>query len=250
MMDQAVLHSEAFSRYEFKYLLSAAQRSHIEEEIGHFMPIDGYAKVTDDNQYFVRSLYFDSPNAVNFHEKIDGVRTRRKYRLRTYVDTAQTGAPVFLEVKGRHNERTYKERVALDWQDVALCTEVARHAKLLRRYSATPLIEAFVYDATRKRLRPRLLVDYRRRPYSSHYDMNFRITFDAALKAAPATELFPTAANRFRAGVAGWTVLEIKFNRRVPAWFHRILQVNDMRRVSISKFVVGMKTCGLAVDLS
>jgi len=249
-MNRTILANEVFSRYEFKYLLSAALSSRVQEEVSHFMQIDHHARIADDNQYLVRSLYFDNANTTNFYEKIDGVRTRRKFRLRTYVNTEEADTPVFLEVKGRHNERTYKERVALDWRDISWCTDVARHADLQSRYQDTPLIEAFVFDATRRRLRPRLLVDYLRRPYTSHYDTNFRVTFDAAIKTAPATGLFPNAPNQFRACVAGWTVLEIKFDRRIPAWFHRILQVNNMRRLSISKFVVGMKTCKLANDLS
>jgi hypothetical protein len=44
--------------------------------------------------------------------------------------------------------------------------------------------------------------------------------------------------------------MEVKFHRRIPAWFHRILQTYNLDRVSISKFVLGMSSTGLAIDLS
>ena len=50
--------------------------------------------------------------------------------------------------------------------------------------------------------------------------------------------------------IAGYTILEVKFNRRIPAWFHRILQAHNMRRFSFSKFVRGMEATGLAINLS
>jgi len=42
--------------------------------------------------------------------------------------------------------------------------------------------------------------------------------------------------------------LEVKFFRRIPPWFHRIIQAYDLRRLSISKFARGMEVCGFAED--
>ena len=105
-------------------------------------------------------------------------------------------------------------------------------------------------DVLRRELKPRVLVDYIRRPYTSDYDMNFRITFDQQLQAMASSELHPEGWARAKSCIAGMTIMEVKFNRRIPAWFHRILQAYDLRRVSISKFVVGMKKCNIAVYLS
>ena len=33
---------------------------------------------------------------------------------------------------------------------------------------------------------------------------------------------------------------EVKFDRSIPLWFHRIIQSYNLRRESISKFVLGM----------
>ncbi len=239
-----------FSRYEFKYLLPLRLREMIEAEVQQFMRYDGFVDPDLENQYLVRSLYFDTDDAANFYEKVDGLKTRRKYRVRTYTTDSTAAAPMFLEMKGRHNQRTYKHRLQLDPDDLSPILRLDGQYSLLKRYPDFPLMETFVYDVTRKRLRPRVLVDYQRRPYTSHFDLNFRVTFDQAITALATDRLFPSESGQIRSCVAGWTILEIKFHRRIPAWFHRILQAHELRSLSISKFVVGMKTCGLATDLS
>ena len=99
---------QTFQRYEFKYLLNADMRKVIETEIQQFMNFDGFVHPELGNQYVVRSLYFDDPSSSAFFDKVDGVMIRQKYRIRTYNYEWHQGLPIFLESKGRHNERTYK----------------------------------------------------------------------------------------------------------------------------------------------
>jgi SPX domain protein involved in polyphosphate accumulation len=241
---------ENFARYEFKYLLSKAVRDEIESEVRHFMTYDGHVHPEFENSYIVRSLYFDNAEADNYYEKIDGIKTRRKFRIRTYGTKADEDLPIFLEEKGRHNNRTYKQRIRIRAEDLKIAQNPSRSIELLELYPNVSLVEGFIYDIERRRLKPRVLVDYLRRPYSSPYDMNFRITFDGALSASAVDSLYPSdTAPRYLSN-AGWTILEVKFFRRIPAWFHRILQAHSMTRLSISKFCKGMEICGLAVDLS
>ena len=108
----------------------------------------------------------------------------------------------------------------------------------------------FLFEVQRREEKPIVLVDYVRRPYVSSYDMNFRVTFDSELMSAPSNILFPANEVVWRHSTAGYTILEVKFQRRIPAWFHRIIQAHDMCRFSFSKFVRGMKIAGLAQDLS
>jgi hypothetical protein len=80
--------------------------------------------------------------------------------------------------------------------------------------------------------------------------MNFRITFDSILLTTATGSLFPSSFQNWTEALAGHTILEVKFNRRIPAWFHRVLQAHNLRRFSISKFVRGMEATGLAINLS
>lgn len=242
--------TEDFARYEFKYLLPLHIRDAVENEIANFMKIDGHIRNEMDNQYFVRSLYFDSPSNQAFYEKTDGIKSRSKYRIRTYDRTSDTLTPLFLEEKGRHNERTYKHRVQISKEDLPIFLNSNGATSIMAKYGGIEVAENFSADLYRKCIRPKVLVDYIRRPYTSEFDMYFRVTFDQKLQATATAHLFPEGTNQTLACIAGWTIMEVKFNRRIPLWFHRILQVYNLRRLSISKFVTGMKTCHLATDLS
>ena len=240
---------EDFSRYEFKYILNEQERSEVEEEVSHFMQYDGHVSEQLENAYLVRSLYFDNPESVNYYEKIDGLRSRRKYRLRTYGDSWSPDVPIYLEEKGRHKERTFKHRIRIRHKELPLFYSMSKRFDLLSLYPNTPLIENFIFNSTRRSTDPVVLVDYLRRPYMSPYDTNFRITFDARLVATPASALFPNSGNLWKACDAGYTIVETKFFRRIPAWFHRIIQAHNLRRLSVSKFCRGMEVCSLAENL-
>ena len=49
---------------------------------------------------------------------------------------------------------------------------------------------------------------------------------------------------------SGLTILEVKFERSIPLWFHRIIQSYNLRRQSISKFVLGMCYAKLGTETS
>tara|TARA_B110000438_G_C15627776_1_gene569521 strand:- start:379 stop:795 length:417 start_codon:yes stop_codon:yes gene_type:complete len=134
--------------------------------------------------------------------------------------------------------------------DLKFLTHPYQVDELLDTYPHLPLIESFVFSVIRRRLKPLVLVDYVRRPYTSPYDINFRITFDSALSASAVNQLYPSSVVPRYLSQAGLTILEVKFQRRIPAWFHRILQAYSLRRLSISKFCKGMEVCSLAEDLS
>ena len=103
-----------FSRFEIKYILSAKTSAIIQKIIKEFMILDGYAKFFSDNQYFVRSLYFDNDYYDNFKEKVDGLKIRHKFRIRTYSEKKNESSIIYLEKKGRFNERTYKIRTKIE----------------------------------------------------------------------------------------------------------------------------------------
>ena len=103
-----------FSRFEFKYLLNANRRAALESDLQHFLQYDPFVALRENHQYPVRSLYFDDPSYSAFHDKIDGLLSRSKFRVRTYSGSIDDDAPVFLEIKGRTNNLVFKHRVATD----------------------------------------------------------------------------------------------------------------------------------------
>ncbi|MBO37066.1 MAG: hypothetical protein CL612_04445 [Anaerolineaceae bacterium] len=240
-----------FARFEFKYVLPKALRDDVERELRFFLKFDPYVEDRPDHQYFVRSLYFDDPSYTSFYEKHDGLHTRSKFRVRTYTNDSEISAPYFLEIKGRHNNLVFKHRCELQTDGYAILesgNELTR--KVIEIAKPSNVIQQFQYEVYRKRIRPVALVDYWRRPYVSVYDPEFRMTFDERLYATNTGGLFPESSHTRRMMVAGYTVLEVKFRRHIPSWFHRIIQSFQLRRVSISKICEAVETLELAENLS
>ena len=242
--------TEFFFRYEFKYILNAETCQHIESEVSHFMRYDGHVHPELKNRYYVTSLYFDSPSSANYYEKIDGLRMRTKFRIRTYAPKFEEGLPTFLELKGRCIDRVFKHRIPIRHEDLPLFLEPEKSFKLIELYPDNWLIRRFIYEVARKKLNPVVLVEYLRRPYTCDFDLNFRATFDSNLKTARSKTLFLNEKGNWISPIAGYTILEIKLHRRIPKWFHKIIQANNLRRLSVSKFCSGMEACNIAINLS
>ena len=240
---------QKFSRFEMKYIIRKSISESIQKEIRNFMIYDGYANKELKKNYFVRSLYFENNNYSNFNEKVDGVKLRHKYRIRTYSNKLDKNTPIFLELKGRENLRTYKTRFFIEQNDLNLFFEKKNYFKLKKTYSDNYLIEQFVFDCYRKNLSPKILVDYNRTPYINKSGLYFRLTFDNNIISMSNSSLYSTGLNfGWRECLAGFTILEVKFESSIPAWFQRIVQSYQLQIRSISKFVIATDTLGLASD--
>ena len=240
-----------FKRYEFKYLLRNEIASSIQNNIEQFMKLDPHTSKNLDGSYFVRSQYFENDLYANFYEKVDGMRERHKYRIRTYGQRPSEDNPIFLEKKGRKLERTMKGRIKLQQKHLDLIYS-KNFNELLKEYDYHSFIEGFVFDCVRKRLNPMIIIDYKRSPYISEYDTNFRLTFDRNIRASTPIgnkSIYAPHENQYWSDVnSGFCTLEVKFLRRFPPWFRRIIQNYNLRRLSISKFSTGIEARGLAKD--
>jgi|ETNmetMinimDraft_23_1059889.scaffolds.fasta_scaffold29606_3 hypothetical protein len=240
---------QKFSRFEMKYIIRKSISECIQKEIRNFMIYDGYANKELKKNYFVRSLYFENNNYSNFNEKVDGVKLRHKYRIRTYSNKLDKNTPIFLELKGRENLRTYKTRFFIEQNDLNLFFEKKNYFKLKKTYSDNSLIEQFIFDCYRKNLSPKILVDYNRTPYINKSGLYFRLTFDNNIVSLSNSRLYSTSLNSgWKECLAGFTILEVKFESSIPAWFQRIVQIYQLQIRSISKFVIATDTLGLASD--
>ena len=82
----------------------------------------------------------------------------------------------------------------------------------------------------------------------SKYDPDSRITFDERLEATKTDCLFPDQKAVPYQVLSGYTIVEVKFRRHMPSWFHQVIQAHELRRISVSKIVSGMERLGLARD--
>ncbi|MDJ0836382.1 MAG: polyphosphate polymerase domain-containing protein [Acidobacteriota bacterium] len=240
-----------FNRYEFKYILEPGLRRDIERELNFFMALDPFVAGKPDKKYTVRSLYFDNRGFTHYYDKIDGQLTRSKFRLRTYTRDPAEPCAAFLEIKGRHNNIVFKHRTPLDMPDGACFAEQQGGTvdRILRLSRPDEVLQQFRFELARRFIKPVMLIDYRRRPYVSRLDPEFRVTFDEQLYGEATEDLFPDKVGFRRSILTGKTVLEVKFRYHVPSWFHRIIQTYELHRISISKICKGIETFGLAPAL-
>lgn len=234
-----------FSRFECKYVLGAAQRQQVERDLLPFLRPDARGVADPAAGYFVRSLYFDDPALSAFHAKMDGLRTRSKFRLRTYATGPADPAAWYLERKGRHDGRVFKHRTLLQpgfdprARGDRLVREVLRHA------APGEVRDQFEIAVVRRRLGPLVLVDYRRHAWHCPLATDFRVTMDSELWGGQADAVWPAHASG-RGLLRGRSVMEVKFAQSVPAWFQRLAQVRDLQRRSISKVCEAILELGLA----
>ncbi len=236
-----------FSRFEFKYILPNNLRREVESELLYFLQLDPYVEQKPGKKYIVRSLYFDDPVFSCFCEKEDGMQHRYKFRHRTYTNDPGEECPSFLEIKGRHDALVFKHRIEVESQRIEgrIQTDRCETQAILDGARESEVLNKFRFEHMRKSLRPVMLIDYYRRPYISKYDPEFRLTFDEQLYGTSTQHLYPKEWENPRALLPDKTVMEVKFRRQIPSWFHRIIQFFGLRRVSISKVNYGIKANAL-----
>ena len=85
--------------------------------------------------------------------------------------------------------------------------------------------------------------------YNINKGLYFRLTFDNNIVSLSNSRLYSTSLNSgWKECLAGFTILEVKFESSIPAWFQRIVQIYQLQIRSISKFVIATDTLGLASD--
>ena len=245
-----MIENKTLQRYEFKYFLPKNIGEEIKNHVSKFMILDHFANLDSKKNYFVRSIYFEDEFNSNFEEKINGYRIRKKFRLRYYNKNVDN-SPVFLETKGRNLERTYKRRVRLDNSDLEIIKQGKFLFNLIKKNPKSIPIQDFVFEFYKKKLKPKILIDYEREPYINKHGLYFRLTFDRNLSCINLNnKLNKNILDKSIECKSGFTILEVKFERRIPLWFHRIIQSYNLRRQSISKFVLGMCYAKLGTETS
>ncbi|MCX7005406.1 MAG: VTC domain-containing protein, partial [bacterium] len=166
--------SEAtFGRYELKYFLPFDKISELIQWSTPYLVPDIHAQPGSQARphYLVQSVYFDSTTLRLYKEKIDGMRNRSKFRVRSYDPVPGPEAPVFVEIKNRRDTQVIKERVALPLAHVAnvLFNGLRLDALALNSYQRKPL-ERFLYYYQTADLAPIVTVIYDRVPFTCRED--------------------------------------------------------------------------------
>jgi SPX domain protein involved in polyphosphate accumulation len=229
-----------YNRFELKYLVGWETAASLRRELlAHLQPDrngDG------DGRYFVSSLYYDSPDRRFYWEKVEGLKFRRKLRIRHYEEETclEPDAGVFVEIKQRMDRVTQKRRVQLHYRDaLTLCNERTPPG----RRSDDGLVVKEVQDMLwRYNLRPTLHVSYLRQALvGSDYDVGLRVTFDSNVRyrcvdlELDSKKLGPSMIS------PEIVIMEIKVNERVPYWLTELVAEHNLRLVRVSKYCQGLQ---------
>ena len=104
-----------------------------------------------------------------------------------------------------------------------------------------PLAREMYYQMSCRMLRPAVIVDYVREAFVAPYQ-DVRITFDKDLRTGVfSKDIFDPEIPTVRAMEGYDMILEVKFNKFLPEYYHRLVQVDASMHSAVSKYVICRK---------
>jgi len=227
-----------FNRFELKYLVSLVQAEQLKRSLQAYLVPDDHGQ----GAYALASLYYDSPDHRFFWEKMDGVRFRRKLRIRHYEQgkPLSEDTPVFVEVKQRLDRVTQKRRLRLPYREaLRLCNQRERPACDPQDEPVLSEIESMLWQYN---LRPVSVVGYQRQALiGTDYDIGLRVTFDTLLACRPGCHSLHEKAASLPMLQPDRAVMEIKVNDRIPFWLTELVAAHNLNLVRISKYCLSIE---------
>lgn len=220
-------------RHELKYLISSAQVSLLRTRLEHMIPMDSHAALTGG--YTIRSLYFDDPDNRCYYENENGTDPREKFRIRIYNGSAQR---ITLECKRKERGKTLKTACPLTLEQ----TRLLMAGKVVPSIGEQPpLLQKLTGQMLLRRMRPVVIVEYRRIPYV--YPLgNVRITLDTQIVGSGKVEQFLDEKISCRPVMPpGQQLLEVKYDAYLPDYIYRSLQLENLRQEAFSKFYISRR---------
>lgn len=218
-------------RHELKYFISQMDYQVLSRVLAKTLQCDPNGD--ENNEYHIRSLYFDTMFNDAAIDKLEGVKNRDKYRIRIYNFSDKM---IRLECKTKVGQLISKRSIAIP----KLLAEqlIAGDPTGLER-TRSGLLRDVYREMVVNRLRPVVLVDYVREAYI-HQAEEVRITFDKQLHTGlRSTDLFNPYVPTISPFDHDDIILEIKFNRVMPPYIRDLLctYVHSAQISAISKYV-------------
>lgn len=215
-------------RHELKYLITPAELSVLRGVLKPVMQLDPNGD--ENNEYIIRSLYFDTINDDALEEKIAGVGNRKKYRIRIYNFSDKV---IKLECKSKYGDLISKQSVSIP-RDLAEQL-IAGDPEGLQRMRH-PLLHDMYREMRTRLLRPAVIVDYIREAYI-HPAEEVRITFDKQLRTGLySKDLFNPNLPTYPVFDEPVEVLEVKYDEFLPTYMQAILSGVTAQRSAVSKY--------------
>lgn len=214
-------------RQEKKYLLSYdefVKNSHI---LAQVLMQDSNNK---SNGYIVRSLYFDTIDDKDFHEKQAGLEIRRKIRLRLYDPKDDFAV---LEIKQKQGAHQLKRSLKVSKDDALLLCK-GDYSPLL--HYEDPFATECYGIMHRECYRPKVIVQYQRMAFIAK-ENKIRITFDHHIVATESCfDIFSENLCMYPVLDPYNVVMEVKYNGFLLSYIKDLVSRCGKSELSVSKY--------------
>ncbi len=214
------------SRHELKYVLTPIQYILLQSRLKWVMRPDEHAG--ESGEYFIRSVYFDTPDRRALREKQNGVHDRRKYRIRFYDGDS---SKCRLECKEKTGTRIAKRGQLLTETETDMLLD-ARAGEITGQDS---LLRTLQTGIETEGLAPAVTVDYVREAYVLPLS-DLRVTFDKEIAWGPVEDCLSHERYLCNTYVDS-VVLEVKYNEYLPGHISDILSSVGPIQTAVSKYV-------------
>lgn len=214
-------------RHEEKYLISYRDYALIKEAAFRVLTPDDNGEL---GHYVITSLYYDDPMDTALYEKLEGLPTHSKFRVRTYNSRPDV---IRLERKDKTGIMTQKFSAALDLKQLPylglprweLETFTGKAYELVSQMQATGQ-------------QPSITVRYERDAFYLRGG-DLRLTFDTKLEVLPplGSALFDPKMEGRPVLDSNTVVMEIKYGKRAPTFIRRLTDVPG-KQLSVSKYAL------------
>lgn len=233
-----------FNRYELKYVIRVDKAAGIMVDLEKRIPPDVHG---GSKGYGLVSLYHDSPNYDFFWAKVEGLKFRRKVRLRVYPgDDITKVTKGLVEIKQRTNVTVQKRRLVLPLADAErLCIGQfdVDNAKLDPMDMS--VAQEVTYLAQAMHLRPSAITAYWRKAYEGDNEhAGLRVTFDTMVSGRMHDLVVNSPTPNKLLLPEDWCIMEVKANETIPDWIISLLARHDCQLQKVSKYCAAVGQIG------
>ena len=219
-------------RHELKFFITPGQYQVLSRMLRATLNPDPHGD--ENNQYHIRSLYFDTAFDTALYDKVNGTADRDKYRIRIYNFS---DAMIRLECKSKYRDLISKRSVRIS-RDLAEQLISADPTGL--DTTASGLVSDVFREMRTNLLHPVVIVDYLREAWL-HPAEEVRITFDMQLRTGLGSiDLFNPHVPTVPPFDHEEIILEVKYNQVLPPYINNLLSFalrDGAARSAISKYV-------------
>lgn len=221
-------------RNELKFFVNTYQKNLMANKLANICQRDSFSDA--DGGYLVSSLYFDDYSNSAFYDKLNGVKDRKKFRLRVYNRQPDV---IKLERKVKRAYASEKSHLQVSKSEYEA---LIRGDVSFLRQKDDPVANDFFLTYRTKNLHPTVTSEYRREAFIYKYG-DVRICFDYFLKAGAFRKGLFSNEHMISAIPHDQIILEVKYTGYFPDVIRSIIQVHNLQWQSNSKyakcFVVG-----------